>query len=135
VPDRDAEAREKLRPLAPGEMPLGLRLAIALAAIVSVANLVVLVATSGSNRLEGLGFAFLMAVLAVAMWQRQYWAVLVFEVLLGLSTVYAALSLLFASNLAAALLALAVIAVCGPVFWLLVRVMARLQTPPREPAP
>jgi hypothetical protein len=75
-----------------------------------------------------------MAVAAVGMWQRRYLAVLAFEVLLGISTIYAALSLAFASNLAGALLALAVIAVCAPVFWLLVRVMARLQTP-REPAP
>jgi hypothetical protein len=49
--------------------------------------------------------------------------------------VYAALSLLVAANVVAALLALAVIAVSAPVFWLLVRVMGRLQAPAREPAP
>jgi hypothetical protein len=134
VRDRDAEAREKLRPLAPGERPLGLRLAVALAALLALANVAVLILASGTHRSEGLAFALLMAVAAVGMWQRRYLAVLAFEVLLGISTIYAALSLAFASNLAGALLALAVIAVCAPVFWLLVRVMARLQTP-REPAP
>jgi hypothetical protein len=135
VRDRNADVREKLRPLAPGERPLGLRLAVALAALVALANLVVVIVASGAHRGEGLAFAVVMAVVAVGMWQRRYLAVLAFEVLLGISTIYATLSLAFASNLAAALLALAVIAVCAPVFWLLVRVMARLQTPPREPAP
>jgi hypothetical protein len=138
VPDRSAErdaaVRAKLRPLAPGERPLGLRLAVALAALLALANLVVLLVTSAAHRLEGVAFAVAMAFLATAMWRRRYWAVLVFEALLGLSTIYAALSLMFAANLAAALVALAVIAVCAPVFWLLVRVMARLQTP-REPVP
>jgi hypothetical protein len=141
VPDRsaqrDAAVREKLRPLAPGERPLGLRLAVVLAALVALANLVVLAGgwASGANRLEGLVFAAALALAAIGMWQRRYVAVLAFEALLGISTVYAALSLLFVSNLAAALLALAVIAVCAPVFWLLVRVMARLQAPDRKPVP
>jgi hypothetical protein len=135
VRDRNADVREKLRPLAPGERPLGLKLAVALAALVALANVVVVIVASGSHRGEGVAFAVLMAAAAVGMWQRRYLAVLGFEVLLGLSTIYATLSLAFASNVAGALLALAVIAVCAPVFWLLVRVMARLQTPPREPAP
>jgi hypothetical protein len=135
VRDRSAEVRETLLPLAPGERPLGLRLAVGLAALLALGNLVVLVTASGSHRLEGLAFAVAMALLAAGMWQRRYLAVLAFEVVLGISTVYAALSLLFASNVEAALLALAVIAVCSPVFWLLVRVMARIQTPPPESAP
>jgi hypothetical protein len=137
VPDRNAEAREKLRPLEPGERPLGLQLAVGLAALLALANVVVLAGGWGASarRQEGMLFAVVLGILAVGMWQRRYIAVLGFELLLGLSTVYAALSLPFASNLAAALLALAVIAVCAPVFWLLVRVMGRLQAPAREPAP
>jgi hypothetical protein len=136
VPDRDAQAREKLRPLAPGERPLGLRLAVGLAALLALANLVALAGGWGSSagRQEGVLFAVVLGILAIGMWQRRYLAVLAFELLLGLSTVYAALSLPFASNVAGALLALAVIAVCAPVFWLLVRVMGRLQAP-AEPAP
>ena len=57
-------------------------------------------------------------------------AVIAFEVLLGIGIVYAALSLLFASSVAGLLIAVAVIAVCTPIFWLLVRVMARVQVPP-----
>jgi hypothetical protein len=137
VPDRDAEAREQLRPLAPGERPLGLRLAVALAALLALLNLGVIAGGwgSSSHRQEGVLFAVVLGILAVGMWQRRYLAVLAFELLLGLSMVYAALSLLVASNVLGALLALAVIAVCAPVFWLLVRVMGRLQAPTREPAP
>jgi hypothetical protein len=43
--------------------------------------------------------------------------------------IYAALSLAFAANVAAVLLAVAVILVSAPIFWLLIRVMGRLQAP------
>ena len=69
---------------------------------------------------------------AVGMWRMQYWAVLGFEVLLGVLVVSAALSLMLASNLRAALLSAAVIAISGPLFWLLIRVMARIQLPDRR---
>ena len=64
------------------------------------------------------------------MWARRYLALIAFEGLLALSILYAALSLAFASNVLAAVLALTVIVLCAPVFWLLIRVMARLQVPP-----
>jgi hypothetical protein len=51
------------------------------------------------------------------------------EALLALAIVFAALSLLFAGTILAAVAALAVIGISGPVFWLLIRVMARLQVP------
>jgi hypothetical protein len=51
------------------------------------------------------------------------------EALLALAIVFAALSLLFASTVLAAVASLAVIAISGPVFWLLIRVMARLRVP------
>ena len=56
---------------------------------------------------------------------------LAFEALLAVGIIYAALSLLLASSLFGLLLGIAVIAVCSPIFWLLVRVMARLQVPPQ----
>jgi hypothetical protein len=68
------------------------------------------------------------------MWRMRYWAVLGFEVLLGVAIVFAALSLLVASNIQGALLALVLIALAGPLFWSLIRVMARLQMPDRERA-
>jgi hypothetical protein len=67
----------------------------------------------------------------VGVWQRRYLAVLLFEILLTVSMIYAALSLAFASNVTGALLSLAVLLLAAPVFWLLVRIMARLQMPRR----
>jgi len=70
---------------------------------------------------------------AVGLWQRSYWAVLAFEALLGLTMIWAALSLLVASNAAAVLLCTAIIVVCAPLFWKLIRIMARLQGRPAPP--
>ena len=43
------------------------------------------------------------------------------------------MSLLVATNLTAVALCLGVVAVAGPLFWFLIRVMARLQAPARGP--
>ena len=79
-------------------------------------------------------FAILMLATAVGLWRARYWAVLGFEALLGLSIVIAALSLVVASNLAAVLLCVGIIAFAGPLFWKLIRAMARIQMPDRRPA-
>jgi hypothetical protein len=135
--ERDAQARARLTPLAPGERPLPLRLAAGLALLIAVANVVAIVAglkVDGSRPVGGAAaFAVVMLLAAVGMWRRQYWAVLGFEVLLGASIVYAALSLMVAANGIALLLCLGVIAVAGPLFWFLIRVMGRLQVPRRPP--
>ena len=60
-------------------------------------------------------------------------AVLGFEALLGLSIVVAALSLVVASNAAAVVLCLGIVALAGPLFWKLIRAMARIQMPDRRP--
>jgi hypothetical protein len=135
---RNAEIRARLRPLAPGERPLALQVAAGLAALLAVANLVLL--ASGwevEGRRPGtagaLAFFALMAAAAVGLWRRNYWAVLGFEALLGVTMIWAALSLLVASNVAAVLLCTAIFAVCGPLFWKLIRIMARIQGPPATP--
>src|SRR5919202_1747349 len=76
-------------------------------------------------------FAVLMLGAAWGMWRRRYWAVLGFEALLAITVAIAALSLLVASNAAAVVLCLVILAVGGWLFWKLVRVMARLQAPER----
>jgi hypothetical protein len=74
-----------------------------------------------------------MAVAAVGMWRCRYWAVLGFEALLGIAIAFAALSLMVASNVTAVLLCVAIIAVAAPLFWFLIRAMARIQLPARRP--
>jgi hypothetical protein len=133
---RDAEVRAKLAPLGPGERPPALIVAAALAVALAFANVALY---AGGLEVQGdrpspvgVGlFALLMVVAAVGMWQLKYWAVLGFQALLGLSILIAAISLVVASNLAAVALCLGIIAVAGPLFWKLIRVMARIQMPER----
>jgi hypothetical protein len=136
--ERDAAARAALQPLAPGERPLAVTLAAILAALLGAANLALLAAgweVEGGNQsvIGVLIFAGLMAAAAIGMWRCRYWAVLGFEALLGIALVYATLALLVASNLAAVVRCLAIIAVAGPLFWFLIRAMARIQLPARRP--
>jgi hypothetical protein len=129
---RADELRAQLEPLAPGERPLGLRLAVALAALIALANLVAFAAgAKAESPGVGIGFTLLLAAAAVGMWQRRYVVILLFEMALALSLISAVLSLAFASNLAGVALCLGILVLCGPVFWLLIRVMARLQVPRR----
>ena len=127
--ERAEATRAALRPLGPGERPLGLKLAVAVAVLVAVANLALVAADGGKGWPGGIAFAAIMLLAARAMWKRSYLAVIAFEGLLAVSIVYATLSLAFASNLRAVLLAVLVIVACSPVFWLLIRVMARLRVP------
>ena len=134
--ERTDAVRASLEPLAPGERPLAVTVAAAVAALICLLNLVLLLvgwevrgeepSTSGA-----LIFCGVMAAAAIGMWRAQYWAVLGFEMLLGIALVGTAISLLRASNLAAVALCLGIFAVCGPLFWFLIRAMARLQMPTR----
>jgi anti-sigma factor RsiW len=135
---RDAEARAKLKPLAPGERPLAVTLSAILAAALGLANVTLLVAgyevdNSDQSAVGAVIFAVLMAAAAVGLWQCRYWAVLGFEALLGIAIIFAALSLMVASNAGAVLLCLAIIAIASPLFWFLIRAMARIQLPSRRP--
>ena len=76
-------------------------------------------------------FAVVMFVAAAGMWKAQYWAVLGFELFLGLTFVFAAVSLMFAGNLLAVVYAVVILAGAGVLFWKLVRAMARIQMPKR----
>jgi hypothetical protein len=136
--ERDDAARAALVPLAPGEKPRAVVVSAALAALIALGNLVLLAAgweVDGERPVVGgLIFTAVMLTAAVGMWQLRYWAVLGFEVLLGVSLVFALLGLLRASNPEAVLACVAVIVVAGPLFWFLIRAMARIQMPERRTA-
>jgi hypothetical protein len=57
----------------------------------------------------------------------RYWAIIVFEALLAFALLLFSLLLLIASNVAAALICVAMIGFSGWLFWSLVRPMARVQ--------
>ena len=134
--ERDEAARASLEPLAPGERPLAVTIGALLSFAVAIANLVLYLAgweVRGKDPELG-GALVVCAVFALAgigMWRTRYWAVIGFEVLLGVLIVSAALSLMLASNLSGALLSLSVIVAAAPLFWFLIRVMARIQMPER----
>jgi hypothetical protein len=127
---RADEARAALTPLGPHERPLGIKLAVALALFIAVATLVgAALGAGGESPVVGVVWAGLMVAVAAGLWARRYLVILLFQALLALSIIVTTLSLAFASNLLGVLLALTIIGLCSPVFWLLIRVMARLQVP------
>lgn len=136
--ERNAEVRAGLEPLAEGERPRVVTVAAILAACVGLLNIALYVAgvrVNGSTLAGTVGVGVVLLVAAVGMWRTRYWAVIGFEVLLGVSCVVAALSLLVASSVGGAVRAGLVLGICGTLFWKLIRAMARIQMPERRPAP
>lgn len=130
---RDEAARAALAPLAPGERPRPLQVAVIVCVTLGAANAI---AYAANARIDGkhpgvgvLAFSGLMALLAGGMWARRYLAVLAFEALLALIVLVFWLFLVEASNIEAVILCVAVIGAGGWLFWKLVRVMGRLSVP------
>ncbi len=131
---KNQAVRETLVPLGPGERPPWVTYAALLAFGLGTLNIVLYLAgvrvegaTIGGTVLVGL----ILVACAAGMWMAKYSAVLAFEVLLGITAAFAALSLLVASSIAGALRSVVVVAVCGTFFWKLIRAMARMQMPAR----
>jgi hypothetical protein len=134
--ERNEALRAGLTPLAPGERPLALTVAAVLSAVLATVNLAAfaLGVEVDGRRPGALGvllFGALMLAAAWGLWHRRYWAVLGFEALLGITLAFAGLSLMVASNVAALVLCVVILAGGGWLFWKLIRVMGRLQAPPR----
>ncbi|MGH2860397.1 MAG: thiamine phosphate synthase [Solirubrobacteraceae bacterium] len=131
---QNAAARARLEPLAPGERPRPLRVAVAVAALAALANLV---AYLGGAKLQGsrlqtselVPFVVVMFILAGGMWRRSGAAVLLFMALLAIIVVLFSLFLIEASNILGVVVPLAFICGGGWLFWKLVRVLGRIQAP------
>ena len=129
---RTEAIQAQLEPLGPDERPLGLKLAVGLALLIAVANLVgAAVGAGGESPAIGVVFALFMGALALGMWQRRYIVLLLFQALLAITIIISTLSLAFARTATQAIVAVLLIVLSAPVFWLLIRVMARLQVPQR----
>jgi hypothetical protein len=139
--EADVQARAALAPLAPGERPPALRVAIAVALVLAVAVLVGALSIHDLSRRGGslpgaLLIAAVLALLARGMYARRHWAVLGFEALLAFQIIVTSLALVVASTLAAAAGCLLAVVLGGWLFWKLVRVMGRIQvTEEREREP
>jgi hypothetical protein len=131
--------RAALRPLEPDERPRVIVVAAAVAALVGLANVIAFVAgvkIGGKHPAAGgiIVFAAVMAACAIGLWRLWYGAVLGFMALLAIVVTLFALLLIEASNVLGAIVALAVIAGGGYLFFKLVRVLSRIQMPRRPGA-
>jgi hypothetical protein len=130
------QAPAQLEPLAPGERPPALLIAVAVCVVLAVAVIVGALSVHDLSKRGGslpgaLVLAGLLVALAVGMARRRYWAVLGFEALLAFQVIVTALALTVASTLAAAGECLLAIGLGGWLFWKLVRVMGRIQATER----
>jgi hypothetical protein len=133
---RDAEARANLKPLAPGERPIVIRISALIAAGLGLANFIAWVAgdkIGGKHPAAGgiVIFTALMCACAVGLWRMWYGAVLGFMALLAIIGTLFSLYLVEASNLLGFIVAPAIVVVAGYLFFKLVRVLSRIQMPQR----
>jgi hypothetical protein len=125
--------REQLVPLEEGERPLAVTVAAIVAAVLVLVYLVAF-AVGGGSLAAGAPFVVVLLVAGVGMWRARYWAVLGFQALLALLILVWSLFLVRAESLAGVLVAIAVIALAGTLFWFLVKALARIQMPERRPS-
>jgi hypothetical protein len=134
--ERNAAVRETLEPLEPGERPLALKIAVALAVLIGGGDLVAVI-VAGQFKVAGahtgaggvILFSVLMLVCAVGMWQKRYWAVLGFQAILAFVILFFSLLGLRAANLLAVAASVLVVGGGGWLFYRLVRVLSRIQMP------
>jgi hypothetical protein len=121
-----------LEPLGPDERPPALMVAVVVSGLLAVAVIVGALtihdlSRHGGSLPGGVFLAGVLALLAVGMYRRRYWAVLGFEALLAFQVIVTSLALVVADTVRAAALCLLGIVLGGWLFWKLIRVMGRLQ--------
>jgi hypothetical protein len=134
--ERNAAVRATLAPLAPGERPWSLKIAVLIAVLIGGGDLVAVIIKGkfdvGGARTGASGvilFSVLMLVCAGGMWQLRYWAVLGFQAILAFVILFFSLLLVRAENVLAVVAGLIVVVGGGYLFYKLVRVLSRLQMP------
>ena len=139
-PSKDDIARERLVPLVQGERPLAVTIAAVIATGMAVSTFVLFalgveVQNSQARNAGTIVYGSLMGLMAGGLWRARYWAVLGFQTLLALLIVIWSLLLIKAETALGALLATAIVALAGTMFWFLVKALARIQMPERRPPP
>jgi hypothetical protein len=130
--EAEEQARAALVPLAAGERPPALLIAIGVCVVLGSAVLVGGLTIHDLSRHGGslpgaIFLAAIFALLALGMYRRRYLAVLGFEALLAFQIIVTSLALVVAETLLAAGACLVLIGLGGWLFWKLVRVMGRIQ--------
>ena len=137
--ERNQAAREALEPLGEGERPLVVTVGAVISALVALSIVIGYLAGTEVDGekprlLQALAPTLLTGVMAWGMWRARYWAVLGFQLVLVFLIFSAVYGLaLQAATVAQVLATLALLAVSGTFFWLMVKAMARIQMPERRP--
>jgi steroid 5-alpha reductase family enzyme len=137
--ERNQEAREALEPLAEGERPLVVTIGAVVAALIAASIVIGYLAGTEVNGekprfLQVLAPALLMGIMAWGMWRARYWAVLGFQLILVFLIFSAVYGLaLQAATVPQVLATLALLAIAGSFFFFMVKAMARIQMPTRNP--
>ena len=124
-----------MEPLGPGERPRVVTVAAIVAFAFAIANVVATLTVDDLSSEQGNPTVFaivttsILVVAGLGMLARQYWAVLGFQVILGLQIVVFSLALLRVQKWWLGILMLIAILLLGMMFWKLIRAMARLQMP------
>jgi hypothetical protein len=136
---RNQEAREALEPLAKGERPTVVTIGAIVAALIAisvVAGYAAGVEVNGEQpRLpQVVAPAVIMGVMAWGMWHARYWAVLGFQLMLVIVLFSAFFGLVVgASSVGQIIGTVALLAIAGSFFYFMVKAMARIQMPTRDP--
>ena len=122
---------EKRVPLPPGERPPIVLVCVALCVAIGAANLVLWatgweVRGQDVNAAAAIVPAVLFGWLAYGLWRTRLVAVAAMQLVLAATALFASGALLVASDVPSALLSVTIIAVCGTLFWPLIRVNARI---------
>jgi hypothetical protein len=136
---RNQEAREALEPLAEGERPTVVTVGAIVAALIALS---IVIGYAAGVQVDGekpklpqvLAPAMIMGIMAWGMWRARYWAVLGFQLILVFVIFSAFFGLVVgASSVGQILATLALLVVAGTFFYFMVKAMARIQMPTREP--
>jgi hypothetical protein len=136
--ERNREAREALEPLAERGRPMVVTVAAVLVGVIAVSIIVGYLTgakVEGSKPALGqiLVPALLLGTMSWGMWRARYWAVLGFQMILVLLIFSAVFGLSAeAASVPQVIATLALLAVSGTFFWLMVKAMARIQMPTRR---
>ena len=136
---RNQEAREALKPLAPGERPTVVTIGAIVAGLLAVsivAGYLAGVKVNGETPrfAQVAAPALIMGVMSWGMWRARYWAVLGFQLILVFLIFSAVFGLAVqASTVGQFAATLGLLAVTGTFFFFMVKAMARIQMPERAP--
>ena len=136
---RDEAARAALKPLAKGERPAAVTAGALVAAALALAEVVSFALAydsddGGGRVLRSVLVVGLLGVMSWGMWRVRYWAVLGMQTLLGITILGASVGAMFAANLNAVILVIAIVLPAAVLFWFLVKALARIQMPTRPGA-